>query len=73
MSKQKIDVTVEGIDAAMRDLRESMRGIPIRWAGFRKEHDELARMVAVLTVTLVDAAPLLAGKGARTRRSRSRA
>ena len=46
---------MEELDAAMRDLREAMRGIPIRRGSFRKTHDNLARDVAQVT-TMLDAA-----------------
>ena len=48
-----------GIDIAMTTLRKSMRGIQIRTAGFKKDHDVLTRAVSHLTVTLVDAQALL--------------
>jgi hypothetical protein len=56
------------VDKAMTLLRHSMRGIQIRTAGFRKDHDELARAVSNLTVTLVDAQALLGATKRKTRR-----
>ncbi|GDY28769.1 hypothetical protein [Gandjariella thermophila] len=54
MSYQADRVT-ENIDKAMKQLREAMKGIPIRWAGFKKEHDNAARSMANLTVLITDA------------------
>ncbi|MHA6795826.1 hypothetical protein ACVGVM_20265 [Pseudonocardia bannensis] len=50
-----VDRTIEDIDAAMRELRRSLSGIPFRAGGFKNTHDNLARNVAHLTV-LLDAA-----------------
>jgi hypothetical protein len=50
-----VDRAVEDIDAAMRELRRSLSGIPYRAGGFKNTHDQLARNVAHLTV-LLDAA-----------------
>ncbi|WP_250549534.1 hypothetical protein [Pseudonocardia sp. H11422] len=50
-----MDRTIEDIDAAMRELRRSLSGIPFRAGGFKNTHDNLARDVAHLTV-LLDAA-----------------
>lgn len=49
------DSLVDNLDAAMRDLREAMRGIPIRRGSFKRTHDNLARDIAV-TTTMIDAA-----------------
>lgn len=49
------DRLVDDLDAAMRELREAMRGIPIRRGSFKRTHDNLARDIAV-TVTMIDAA-----------------
>ena len=46
---QQIDNVVAEIDASMKRLRQSMRGIQIRTAGFKKDHDALARGVADFT------------------------
>ncbi|QGK71203.1 hypothetical protein GIY23_18245 [Allosaccharopolyspora coralli] len=48
---------VEDIDKAMSELRRSMRGLQIRTAGFKRDHDELARAVSAFTVDLTDATP----------------
>jgi hypothetical protein len=49
------DRVTENIDKAMRQLRDAMRGVPIRWAGFKREHDNAARSMANLTVLITDA------------------
>jgi len=43
----------------MRELREAMRGIPIRWGSFTKTHDNLARDVAQVTTMLDALGPVL--------------
>lgn len=63
----KTQQAAEGIDRSMKQLRESMRGIQIRTAGFHKDHDDLAKAVSHLTVTLLDAQALLSA-GKRRRR-----
>lgn len=55
MAGEQADNVCDDIDAAMRKLRESMRGIPTRSAGFKSEHDSAARAVAYLTVLITDA------------------
>lgn len=59
-----------GIDVAMKTLRTAMRGIQVRTAGFKKDHDQLARAVSQLAVTLVDAEALLHAESPRRRRRR---
>lgn len=50
-----VDRTVEDLDQAMRELRKSLRGIPFRFGGFKKKHDNLARDAALVAV-LIDSA-----------------
>jgi hypothetical protein len=57
-----------GVDVAMKTLRASMKGIQVRTAGFKKDHDNLTRAVSHLTVTLVDAEALLIAETKRRRR-----
>jgi hypothetical protein len=65
----KIEDVTADIDRAMKKLRQSMKGIQIRTAGFKRDHDELACMVSHLTVTLADAQALAyAAHRRRTRR-----
>ena len=45
MSKFQVDAAIEDLDKAMTKLRDAMAGIQVRTAGFKKEHDELARKV----------------------------
>ncbi|MEV4733538.1 hypothetical protein E1161_09300 [Saccharopolyspora aridisoli] len=57
MSNNSYQVTavIEDIDKAMSKLREAMKGLQVRTAGFKKDHDELARTVANYKVDLEDA------------------
>ena len=57
MSSNSYQVTsvIEDIEKAMSKLRESMKGLQVRTAGFKKDHDELARAVANYKVDLEDA------------------
>lgn len=64
----QLNSTVEDVDKSMRTLRESMKGIQIRRAGFKKHHDDLARAVATFTVNLVDAKALLSKDAPHKRR-----
>ncbi|MCI2416305.1 hypothetical protein MOQ72_02625 [Saccharopolyspora sp. K220] len=57
MSRFQVDAVIEDLDKAMVKLREAMAGIQVRTAGFKKEHDELARKMADYKVDLEDAAP----------------
>jgi hypothetical protein len=61
------DVTAD-IDRGMKNLRQSMKGIQIRTAGFKRDHDELARAVSHLTVTLLDAQALVTATKRKSRR-----
>ena len=45
---------MDTVDAAMRQLRTAMRGIPARREGFKAHHDATAKAVAKLTVALED-------------------
>jgi len=67
---QQIDNVVSEIDRSMKKLRKAMRGIQIRTAGFKKDHDELARGVAEFTVTLIAAEALVNKERTRGRRRR---
>lgn len=67
MPSKTQDITT-GIDRSMRTLRQAMRGIQIRTAGFRRDHDQLARAVSQLTLTLLDAEALLSASGKNRRR-----
>ena len=67
---QQIDNAVSEIDASMKRLRQSMRGIQIRTAGFKRDHDALARGVAEFTVVLIEADALVNTERTRRRRRR---
>jgi hypothetical protein len=67
---QQIDNVVAEIDGSMKRLRQSMRGIQIRTAGFKKDHDALARGVADFTVLLIEAEALVNKERKRARRRR---
>lgn len=59
MRKFQVDAVIEDIDKAMTELRNAMSGIQVRTAGFKKDHDELARKVANYQVDLQDVAPYI--------------
>ena len=48
----KVDRTIDDFDKTMKLLRTALRGIPFRSGSFHKQHDNLARAVACLTVEL---------------------
>jgi hypothetical protein len=52
---QQLDRTLDDVGKTMRGLREQIKSIPVRRAGFKKTHDEFARAMARLTVALEDA------------------
>jgi hypothetical protein len=53
----EVDMALDDIDAAMRMLRRTMKGLPAEAATFKGAHDRLAKSVAVFKLTLEDAAP----------------
>lgn len=53
------DRIIDELDRSMRELREAMRGIPIRRGSFKKTHDNLARDVAHVTTMLDAVRPVL--------------
>ena len=54
-----VDRIIDELDRSMRELREAMRGIPIRRGSFKKTHDNLARDVARVATMLDAARPVL--------------
>jgi hypothetical protein len=66
-STHQLDRRIEDVDKAMRLLRTSMKGIPIRFAGFKKDHDKLARSVAQAAVLLESAKPMFGDHPVRAR------
>lgn len=67
---QQIDNIVMEIVRGMKMLRQAMKGIQIRTAGFKRDHDELARGVADFTVVLIEAEALVNKERTRGRRRR---
>lgn len=49
MSHQ-VNKALEQLNSSMIALRDSMKGIQIRTAGFKRVHDEMARKVATFSV-----------------------
>lgn len=54
MAYHQIDRAIDNVDAAMRQLKASLRGIPVRREGFKSHHERMAKAVARLTVALED-------------------
>jgi hypothetical protein len=48
----KVDRTIDDMHKTMKLLRTALSGIPFRSGSFHKQHDNLAREVACLTVEL---------------------
>ena len=63
MAPNQVDRIDEQLEAALRDLRDALRGIPIRRGSFTKTHDNLARDVAQVTTMLDAARPILRKTG----------
>lgn len=64
---RKVVIVVTDVDKAMVMLRNSMKGLHIRFAGFKRDHDRLAKAMSNFTVTLMDAQPLMASTATRRR------
>jgi CHASE3 domain sensor protein len=47
-----IDRANDDLDKVMRQLRQAVKGIPVRREGFKKLHDQFARSVAELSVNI---------------------
>jgi hypothetical protein len=54
MSHQ-LDRVLDDVDTALRQLKRTLRGIPIRREGFKAHHDKMARAMGTLTAELSDA------------------
>lgn len=54
MAAHQVDRVLDNVDAAMRQLKNALRGIPVRREGFKAHHDRMAKAVARLTVALDD-------------------
>ncbi|MEU3273541.1 hypothetical protein ABZ639_22105 [Saccharomonospora sp. NPDC006951] len=50
-----VDRVLGDLDAAMRQLKQAMHGIPVRREGFKARHDKAARAVGQLIAELQDA------------------
>lgn len=50
----QVDAVLDDLDAAMRRLRRTVKGIPAEAAGFKGAHDRLAKSVAALGLVLDD-------------------
>ncbi|GGN56009.1 hypothetical protein GCM10010112_07430 [Actinoplanes lobatus] len=70
MSYQVFD-TYDGIDKAMRMMRDAMKGMPERHR-YMRHYDDLRRSVAVLLILLEEATPWL-DETSRAEQSTSRA
>ena len=55
MASHEVDRVLDGLDAALRDLKSAMRGIPARREGFVASHERVAKAAALLSVWLSDA------------------
>lgn len=53
MSHQ-VDRALDTVSDAMKQLKRSLRGIPVRREGFKSHHDQTAKAVAKLAVSLDD-------------------
>lgn len=70
MSRYQIDSRLRDIDKTMRQLRQSMKGLQVRRGGFKRDHDELARSLAAVSVLLESAGPLIGGEQHRRKTSK---
>jgi hypothetical protein len=52
-----VDDAIEEIDRAMKQLRRSVRGIPVQAGKFRETHADMTRDMALLVVLLDSARP----------------
>lgn len=55
----QVNQILADLNKSMLLLRDSMKGLPVRSAGFRGEHDALARAVSTLSVDVADTAALI--------------
>jgi hypothetical protein len=54
VAQHQVDRALDTVDAAMRQLKQALKGIPVRREGFKSHHDRMATAVARLTVALDD-------------------
>lgn len=55
----RVNEVLADLNKSMLLLRDSMKGLPVRAAGFKGEHDALARAVSTLSVDVSDAVSLV--------------
>lgn len=55
----QVNQVLADLNKSMLLLRDSMKGLPVRAAGFKAEHDALARAVSTLSVDVSDATVLI--------------
>jgi hypothetical protein len=51
----QLDRVLDDVDAALRQLRTSVRGLPPGQHGLKASHDKMARAMGTLTTELSDA------------------
>jgi hypothetical protein len=51
----QLDRVLDDVDSALRQLKASMRGMPLGQHGLKATHDKMARSVGTLTTELSDA------------------
>jgi hypothetical protein len=56
---RQLNAVLADLDKTMIALRESMKGLPVRAAGFKDDHDALAKAISMLSVDLADSYGLL--------------
>jgi hypothetical protein len=52
MLRRRVDVVMDSLGKSMKKLDKSIFGIPVRSGSFRKQYDNLAKSVGVLTAEL---------------------
>jgi hypothetical protein len=58
VSNHQIDTKLNELDKAMTKMRDAMKALPNRLAGFGKQHTEATRKVAIVITTVEAAKPL---------------
>jgi hypothetical protein len=51
----QLDRVLDDVDAALRQLKASVRGLPLGQHGLKATHDKMARAMGTLTTELSDA------------------
>ncbi|MFD9893541.1 hypothetical protein ACFWY9_29710 [Amycolatopsis sp. NPDC059027] len=55
----QVDRVTEDLSAALSQLKDAMRGMPLHQHGFKSAHDKAARAMGVLITELLDARPTM--------------